>query len=199
VVSGAGPRRLAVTGPWDRLHRAESEVMAGLLSVAERAAVNRRLGLPAPEAPVWIPAWAGASGGRFTEPGGPGSLYLGLDLATCVAEVAHHHARACAASIGTPAGTRAVFRHLVFQVQGEFAGACGERRAGLHDPATYAPSWGYGRRARGAGADGVHYRSVRRRGGRCLGVFRPPAAIFLRVEFGAVILEWDGRVSVRFA
>lgn len=194
-----GLRVLQVAGPWARLHRAESDILAGLLSAAERAAVNRRLGLPAGTAPPWVPADAGDAGGRFAEPHGPGALYLGRDLATCLAEVTHHHTLRCLASVGTPPGARAVFRHLVFQVDGAMADAAAERRAGLHDPAGYGPSWGYGRLVRTAGLDGVHYRSVRLRGGRCLAVFHDDAARFSHVAFGAVVLEWDGAASGRIA
>ena len=184
-----------VAGPWDRLHRSESDILAGLLSAAELAAVNRRLGL-ATRGPQWVPADAGESGGRFAAPRGPGALYLGDDLATCAAEVAHHHGRRCAASLGTPPGSRAVFRHLVFQVAGTMAEAARTRRL-LYLPEDYGPSWAYGANARAAGLAGVHYRSVRRKAGLCLAVFEDAAAVFLRVEFGAVILEWDGAVSRR--
>jgi hypothetical protein len=190
-------RVIRILGPWVRLHRAESDILAGLLSAEEMAAVNRRLGLSAPSAPVWVPPGAGDAGGRFAEPHGPGALYLGRELATCLAQVEHHHALGCRASVGTPPGTRAVFRHLVFQVDGRMADATAERSARLHDPASHGPSWGYGRRVRAADLDGVHYRSARRRGGRCLAVFRSRAAAFSRVELGAVILEWDGTASRR--
>ena len=192
-------RLIEIRGPWCRLHRAESDILAGLLSAAEQAAVNRRLGLPAAAAPLWVPADAGDAGGRFAEPHGPGALYLGRELATCLAELIHHHTLRCQASVGTPPGARAVFRNLVFQVDGAMADAAAERRAGLHEPAGYGPSWGYGRLARAAGLDGVHYRSVRLRGGRCLAVFRNQAAGFSHVAFGAVVLEWDGRASRRIA
>jgi len=192
-------RLIRIEGPWARLHRAESDILAGLLSAAEMAAVNRRLGLPVPPAPVWVPPDAGDAGGRFAEPHGPGALYLGRELAGCLGEVEHHHALRCQASVGTPAGARAVFRHLVFEVAGPMADAAAERRPGLHDPADYGPSWGYGRLARAAGLDGVHYRSVRKRGGRCLAVFQSRAARFSHVVFGAVVLEWDGSCSRRIA
>jgi hypothetical protein len=192
-------RVIRILGPWSRLHRAESDILASLLSADERAAVNRRLGLPAPGTRAWVPIDAGDTGGRFAEPHGPGALYLGRDLATCLAELAHHHALRCAASIGTPPGARAVFRHLLFQVSGPMADAAAERRAGLHDPSGYGPSWGYARLARTAGLDGVHYRSVRKRGGRCLAVFHNRAARFSHVEYGAVVLEWDGTVARRIA
>ena len=191
---------LRVHGEWERLHRAESKVLTGLLTAAELDVVNRRLGVPVRSAsPVWVPDKAGEIGGRFAEPHGPGALYLGNDLATCLKEVAHHHAVNCAASVGTPAGTQAIFRHLIFQVSGTFADASVVRGGGLHDPLDYSSSWSYGRRARAAGLEGVHFRSVRRRGGRCLAVFENRTTRFLRFEYGAVVLEWDGTTSQRIA
>ena len=188
---------IALDGPWSRLHRAESDLLASLLTTAEMEAVNRRLGLPPAGAARWVPPSAGSLGGRFTRPLGPGSLYLGGDLATCVQEVAHHHARHCAASLGTPPGTRAVFRHLQFQLHGTLANSVRDRAGGLHRPEDYGPSWVFGDRTRRAGLDGVHYRSVRHPGGRCCAVYVDRAASFLRVDFGAVILEWDGTRSQR--
>lgn len=192
-------RTIQVTGPWNRLHRAEADLLAGLLTAAERGALNRRLGLPPERTPVWVPSSSGAEGSRCAGPHGPGALYLGNDLATCIREVAHHHARHCAASVGTPPGTRAVLRHLVFQVDAELADAAADRGGGLHQPDDYGPSWAYGRRVHAAKLAGIQYRSVRNRGGRCLAIFRRQAVSFLRVEFGAVVLEWDGVASHRVA
>jgi hypothetical protein len=191
-------KTIQISGPWQRLHRAESSLLAGLLSFQELDAVNRRLGLPSsPQA--WIPASAGDLGGRFALPHGPGALYLGQEQATCINEVIHHHALHCRASLGTPPGTRAVFQHLVFQVSGTLADASVVRGGGLHDPLDYAPSWAYGHRVRSLGLAGVHYRSVRHRGGRCLAVFENRALRFLSIVFGAVVLEWDGSSSRRIA
>lgn len=192
-------RTIAIMGPWARLHRAESDVLAALLSAEERDAVNRRLGRVVSQGSRWVPPVMGDRGGRFAEPYGPGALYLGNTLVTCVAEVIHHHGLLCAASVGTPPGTRAVFRHLVFQAVGDFADAARDRRGGLHRPEDYSASWAYGRQVRQAGLPGVHYRSVRKRGGRCLAVFEKRPVRFLRFEFGAVILEWDGMRSARIA
>jgi hypothetical protein len=96
-----------------------------------------------------------------------------------------------------PPGARAVFRQLVFQVSGAMAGAAAGRTAGLHDRDDYGPSWGYGRRVRASGLDGVHYRSVRRRGGRCLAVFENRVVAQATAVSGAVVLEWDGSASRR--
>jgi hypothetical protein len=178
----------------------DADALTGLLTPQEREAVDRRLGLrPATAPKTWVPPSAGADGSRFAAPQGRGALYLGDTLATCLKAILHHHARLCAASVGTPAGIRALFRHLVFQVAGDLADAAVVRGGGLHDPSNYAPSWGYGRRARAQGLQGVHYRSVRNRRGRCLAIFEERAVRFLRIQFGAVLLEWDGTVSRRIA
>ena len=183
---------IQIETPWHRLHRSEASILTPL----EKAAVTRRLGALV-AAPSWVPPNAGP-GGRFAEPQGPGVLYLGHDLDTCLAEIFHHHARFCAASIGTPPGARGVFRHLMFTVNGTFADVSNGHTP-LHDPVSYAASWAYARHVRAACLDGIHYRSVRKQGGRCLGVFVAPAATFSRVEFGAVVLEWDGLTSCRIA
>jgi hypothetical protein len=67
------------------------------------------------------------------------------------------------------------------------------------NPTEYAPSWDFGRQVRAARIDGVHYARVRRAGGACLAVFQDPAVRFDHLEFGAVLLEWDGAKSVRIA
>ena len=192
-------RLIRVTEPWHRLQRAETDLLAGLLTLAERQAVNRRLGLPKAPAPAWVPLSTGSQGSRFAGPNGPGALFLGNDLDTCVQEVAHHHARHCAASVGTPPGARAVLRHLLFQVDADLADATGDRTGGLHHREEYGPSWSYGARVRAAGLAGIHYRSVRKRGGRCLAIFQNKAVAFLQVAFGAVLLDWDGAASHRIA
>jgi hypothetical protein len=194
---GDALRIVQIAGAWARLHRAESDLLRALLSAAELAAVQRRLGRSG-AAQAWVPPLAGAEGGRFAEPHGPGALYLGLALETCVAEVIHHHGLLCAASLGTPPGTRAMFRHLVFEVAGSLADVT-VRHGPLHDPLDYAPSWAYARLVRAANLDGVQYRSVRHPDGRCLAVFQNRAVTFTKVAFGAIVLEWDGTASVRIA
>ena len=187
---------IQIEHPWHRLHRAESKILASLLTPPEAAAVVRRLGSFVTGS-SWLPPNAGP-GGRFAEPHGFGVLYLGDELNTSLAEIIYHHARICAASLGTPPGARGVFRHLIFTVSGTFADVT-KGHSPLHDPVSYVASWAYARHVRAACLDGVHYRSVRRRGGRCLGVFVGPVATFSRVEFGAVVLEWDGATSRRIA
>lgn len=186
-----------ILGPWLRLHRAESEALAAHLSAAQIDAVYRRLRLPSPALPTWIPATAGQHC-RFAEPGVAGALYLADTIETCVAEVVHHHGRICRESVGTPPGTRAVFRHLLFQVDGRMAEVVGRRSAAMRAD-DYGPSWTFGRKVRAAGLDGIRYPSVRALPGTCLAVLEERAVRFDRVEFGAIVLEWDGSHSNRMA
>ena len=190
---------LAVAGVWSRLQRAEAPALAGLLDAEEQGAVARRLGLAdAGVAPVWIPPSAGPPGGRFAEPQGPGALYLGFELTTCVAEVSHHHGLLCAEAQGTPIGTRAVFRHLRFEVEGNLAEVVKRDRKLLH-PSDYGPSWAFGRQVRQARLEGVHFPSVRQPSGLCLAVFEHRAVTFRQMVLGAVVLAWNGTASTRIA
>jgi hypothetical protein len=120
---------------------------------------------------------------------------LGDALRTCTAEVAHHHGQLCLESTGTPVGTRATFRHLVFQVDGTLAEVRATAKAAL-EAADDAPSWAVGGDARAAGMDGVRYPSVRLARGRCLAVFEDRALRFDHVEVGLIVLEWDGARSI---
>lgn len=193
---GTGIRTTRVSGLWSRLHNANSSVLSSLLDLEEQAAVNRRLGLPAPAEPVWIAPTAGPNGGRFTRPGGSGALYLGNDLATCLAEVIHHQNLLFASAPATPRGMRPSFRHLIFRVDGIMAQATKHGGSLLH-PADYTASWTFGTLVRAANLDGVRYPSVRAAHGTCVAVFGNRAVRFERVDFGAVVLEWDGTAAVR--
>jgi hypothetical protein len=187
---------LRVSGFWARLHNANSSVLDSLLTGAEVAAIARRLGRPIPVTPDWVPADSGEAGGRFAQPRHAGALYLGNDLETCVAEIIHHHSILCADSDTTPVGMHSTYRHLVFRIAGTMAEATRHGRL-LLNPSDYAASWNFGRRVRKAQLDGVNYLSVRAPGGTCLAIFENRAVQFHHVEFGAVLLEWDGSRSRR--
>jgi hypothetical protein len=186
----------SVSGTWFRLHNVNSSILASLLDLEEQRAVNRRLGLPGPEEVQWIPATSGPHGGRFVRPGGPGALYLGDALATCLAEVIHHQNLLFASAPSTPRGMHTSFRQLVFRVDGAMADAARHGRP-LRHPIDYAPSWVFGAQVRAARLDGIRYTSVRATRGSCVAAFESGAARFDRVEYGAVVLEWDGSTVVR--
>jgi hypothetical protein len=117
-------------------------------------------------------------------------LYAGESLATCVAELAFHHGRALADS-AEPAGAIRVFEALALKVTGRFADVR-KGHGDLHRPGDYEPAQAYGRALKTAGEAGVVYRSVRRKGGDCLGLLLagPVRACVLKQM---VALQWDGK------
>ena len=191
-----------VNGPWERLHRGESGVLAALLNASEAEAVRGRLGQrfsAAPAFPIWMPRTSGPEGARFGPPNTAGVLFLGDGIETCLAEVTHHFGRLCSASQGTPPGTRGIFRRVRFAVTGDFADTTSKAPARVHSKTDYSASWGFARQVRAANLAGVRFLSARRRGGVCLAVFDHVMVEFKRVEFGAVVLEWDGARVQRIA
>lgn len=111
-------------------------------------------------------------GSRFSD-GSFGVFYAGLTLATAVAETRHHRAQFMAA-------TREPAQELDMRVYAvdldaalhDIRGLSGVR-PGFYDPERYAASQQLAAELRGAGADGIVYRSVRNEGGECAAVFRP--------------------------
>jgi hypothetical protein len=61
----------------------------------------------------------------------------------------------------------------------------------VHDPDDYSAAQALGRRLRAAGSIGVGYESVRRRGGQCIGAFRP-RAVGLPVQGPHLTYHWNG-------
>lgn len=131
------------------------------------------------------------AGSRFAD-GSYGMFYAARERATAVAETAHHHARFLAATQEGP-------MHLpmrLYQVAID---------ARLHDlrpeaavPATvfdaddYTASRALGHALHARGSPGVVYRSVRRAGGQCVGLFKPRGARAC-VHAAVLLYAWDGQ------
>ncbi|MGA2083103.1 MAG: RES family NAD+ phosphorylase [Holophaga sp.] len=116
-------------------------------------------------------------------------VYAGLDLATCRAEIVHHHGLALRDSSEPPGAVR-IFEVLALRATGRFL----DVRSGhleLHRPEDYARSQAFGRSARSDLAPGIVYRSVRRRGGECLAVVDGRAVRRCALE-ALMALRWDG-------
>jgi hypothetical protein len=117
-------------------------------------------------------------------------VYAGLDLATCGAEIVHHHGQALRDS-GEPPGAVRIFEVLGLRATGRFL----DVRRGhpdLHRPEDPAPPRALGRAARSDGEAGIVYRSVRRRAGQCLAVLDGRAVRGCALE-ALVALRWDGQ------
>jgi len=135
------------------------------------------------EGPFLAKSW---SGSRFSD-GSFGVFYAGMDLPTCVGEVAYHQTLHFLEH-GTP-GMRVHLMAIRAIVSGDFLDVRKGHPA-LHRP-TYDLSRPFGIRAWKAGADGIAYRSVRHAGGECLAVFKR-ACIQTCNRAGLVAFQWSG-------
>jgi hypothetical protein len=130
-------------------------------------------------------------GSRFSD-GRFGVFYAARERATAVAETRFHHARFLAATAEGPL-------HLPMRLYAVAVDARLHdlRPAAAVDPAVYDPddytaARALGARLRSEGSDGVAYRSVRRAGGQCVGLFRPRCASGCRAK-AVLLYAWDGR------
>jgi RES domain len=126
-------------------------------------------------------------GSRFAD-GAWGVFYAGRDRATAIAETTYHHGRFLAA-------TRERAMHLPMRVyEVAIDTRLHDLRRGFeaeHAPDDYAASRALGARLHAAGSPGVVYRSVRRPGGQCAGLFRPRGASNCH-EVAVLLYAWDG-------
>jgi RES domain-containing protein len=129
-------------------------------------------------------------GGRFSD-GARGAYYAARELATAVAETAYHRARFLAAT--RERAMRLDMRVLEATLDAPMHDVRGMRasRPDLYASDDYAAPQALARGLRAEGSWGVVYASVRREGGECVAVFRPPALTRCR-QTGHLVYEWDG-------
>ena len=129
-------------------------------------------------------------GSRFSD-GGFGVFYAARDRATAVAETRHHHAIFLAATGEGPMHLPMRLYHVAVDARLHDLRPPGAADPAVHDPSSYAASRALGVALRRAGSAGVAYRSVRRPGGACVGLYSPRGAS--RCLHAAVLLyAWDG-------
>lgn len=116
-------------------------------------------------------------------------VHAGEVRATCVADVAFHHALALR-DTGEPPGAARIFEALALRVGGVFMDV---RRGhgGLHRPDAYGTAQAFGAERKVHGDPGILYRSVRRRGGECLALFDGHAVKSCALR-EVIALRWDG-------
>ncbi len=129
-------------------------------------------------------------GGRFNGPE-RGAWYAAGELETAHAEVVYHRTRELA-EVGI-FETRMQFRLYLANFDCDFHDVRPRTaaHAPLHDPANYAASQAFARGLLQAGANGVIYRSVRRRGGLCVACFRPALVKDVRPD-AHFEYRWEG-------
>jgi hypothetical protein len=147
----------------------------------------------APHAHVVMAAFChpAPGGARFSDQA-RGAWYAARELETSHAESIHRRRQALA-----EIGAFETVMHLrlwMADFDGEFHDLTPSRRkyAPYYDPSSYAASQSLARELLAQGSRGIVYRSVRRKGGKCLACFRPRAVKNVR---DAAIYEyrWSGR------
>jgi hypothetical protein len=124
---------------------------------------------------------------RFSD-GRHGVLYAADSFETALMETIFHHARFMSRT-REPSGWTSQFREIVMDISGPLHDVRGN--PSVHAPDDYSDSQSLGLALRGAGSNGVIYRSVRREGGQCAGLFYPDLASSA-VQGRHLDYHWDG-------
>ncbi|MGH7067108.1 MAG: RES family NAD+ phosphorylase [Acetobacteraceae bacterium] len=130
-------------------------------------------------------------GGRFSG-AGHGAYYAAHDLPTAIAETSYHFGRFATDSEDGPRYED--MRVLVGRIDAllhDLATLDADEQRRLLDPDDYTASQAFAVTLRAAGSAGVQYPSVRRRGGRCVAMFRP-SAVGIPVQTKHLQFHWDG-------
>jgi len=130
-------------------------------------------------------------GSRFSD-GRHGVFYAARERATAVSETRHHHGNFLAATQQGPMHLPMRLYHVAIDARLHDLRPIGAVPEAVHDPDDYAAARTLGHALHAAGSAGVAYRSVRRPGGQCVGLFRPRGAS--RCLHAAVLLyAWNGQ------
>ncbi|MDP1690871.1 MAG: RES family NAD+ phosphorylase [Burkholderiaceae bacterium] len=130
-------------------------------------------------------------GSRFSD-GRYGVFYAARDRATAIAETAYHHARFLAATGEGPMHLPMRLYHVAINARLHDLRPEGAVPPGVFDSQRYARAQALGSTLHAAGSAGVVYRSVRRRGGHCVGLFKPRGARTC-VQADVLLYAWDGQ------
>ena len=130
-------------------------------------------------------------GSRFSD-GSYGVFYAARERATAVAETRFHHARFLAATKQGPMHLPMRLYHVAIDARLHDLRPVGAVHDAVLAPDNYAESQALGRALHAAGSAGVAYRSVRRAGGQCCGLFRPRGASAC-LHAAYLLYVWDGR------
>jgi len=130
-------------------------------------------------------------GSRFSD-GGHGVFYAARDRATAIAETAYHHARFLAATAQGPMHLPMRLYQVAIDARLHDLRPEGAVPTAVFDSQRYGPAQALGAALHAAGSAGVVYRSVRRRGGHCAGLFKPRGARAC-VHAAVLLYAWDGQ------
>jgi RES domain-containing protein len=130
-------------------------------------------------------------GSRFSD-GRFGVFYAARDRATAVAETRHHHGRFLAATKQAAMHLPMRLYHVAIDAKLHDLRPPDAADAAVHDPDDYGAARTLGHALHAAGSAGVAYRSVRRHGGQCVGLFRPRGASAC-LHAAVLLYAWDGQ------
>lgn len=129
-------------------------------------------------------------GSRFAD-GRHGVFYAARERATAVAETRHHHARFLAATQQAAMHLPMRLYHVAIDARLHDLRPVGAVPDAVYAPDDYGASQALGLQLRAAGSAGVAYRSVRRDGGQCAGLFQPRGASAC-LHAAYLLYAWDG-------
>ncbi len=130
-------------------------------------------------------------GSRFSA-GDYGVFYAARDRPTAVAETRHHHARFLAATQQPPMHLPMRLYTVAVSARLHDLRPVTAAPAAVHDGHSYAASRALGAQLHAAGSPGVVFRSVRRPGGHCVGLFAPRGASAC-LHAAYLLYSWDGQ------
>lgn len=196
--------RVADAADFDALYALEAmtnERVRDELGHIERVAADDRVYGPGSGPIMAAFTHVNVLGSRFSD-GAYGVFYAARELATAVAETRYHQARFLLATNEGALHLPMRLYHVAIDARLHDLRPAEAADAGIYDPDHYAPGQALGRALRSAASGGVVYRSVRRAGGQCAGLFRPRGASGCH-HAAYLLYAWDGRqftdVYERFA
>ncbi|MCA8908001.1 MAG: RES family NAD+ phosphorylase [Rhodospirillaceae bacterium] len=130
-------------------------------------------------------------GSRFTD-GSYGVFYAASDLQTAIAETKYHRERFLRAT--SEDHTEIDMRVYAVDLDGQLHDLRGQKQSYplVYQSDDYGASQGLAKTLRESGSNGIAYDSLRRDGGSCAAVFRPPLLSNVRQE-RHLSYVWDGR------
>ncbi len=186
--------RVADEADFEALYALEAltnERLRDELGQIERVPRNERLYCPGSGPIMAAFTHVNVLGSRFSA-GQFGVFYAARERATAVAETRHHHARFLADTAQAAMHLPMRLYHVAVDARLHDLRPVGAVPDAIYDPADYSAAQTLGQRLKAAAAAGVVYRSVRREGGHCVGLFSPRGAS--RCLHAAYLLyAWDGQ------
>ena len=129
-------------------------------------------------------------GSRFSD-GRHGVFYAARERTTAVAETRYHHARFLAATAQGALHLPMRLYSVNIDARLHDLRPAAAVDSAVFDPDDYGAARAVGHRLHAAGSAGVVYRSVRQRGGQCVGLFSPRGASAC-VHAAYLLYAWDG-------